>query len=167
MSNPGIHTPQNLDSPDQLRRGFVPDLTRSVRESRRLSVRELAVVLDLSIQAVTAWERGQSAPSPEHLRSLAAALDVRIDDLTSTPVGQADLISLRFRAGLTAMEVASQLSLHKSALSVIENGYRRPPRRVIGPLSELYRRSDDAISSAWEKSRSYITARATPHQSEP
>lgn len=95
-----------------------------MRESRRLSVREIAVVLDLSIQAVTAWERGQSAPSPGRFRNLAAAVGVRIDDLTSMLFAQADLISLRFRAGLTAVEVASQLSIHKSALSVIESGYR-------------------------------------------
>lgn len=86
-------------------------MAASLRESRGLSVRELAAVLDLSIQAVTAWERRQSTPSPRHLRSLASALGVTIDDLTSTPADQADLISLRFRAGLTAMEVASQLAI--------------------------------------------------------
>lgn len=47
--------------------------------------------------------------------------------------------------------------LFKSALSVIENGYRRLPRALVDPLADLYHRGG-AIIAAWEKSRFYVTA---------
>lgn len=54
---------------------------RAIREKRGLSLRALAELSDLSVNAVSLIERGQSSPTVATLHRLAAALGVRIVDL--------------------------------------------------------------------------------------
>lgn len=141
-------------------RNFAPGVMRHARSERKLTLRELAAVLDLSVQAVTAWEQGTSTPSPKHFVQLAKALRLSPDDLIRIPVSEASLISLRDRIGLTATAVAAELGVHKSAFSEIEHGYRRLPPRLLAPLAALYGRSESEISNAWDRARAEVTRRA-------
>lgn len=54
---------------------------RAIRERRGLSLRSLAERSDLSVNAVSLIERGQSSPTVSTLHRLAGALGVRIVDL--------------------------------------------------------------------------------------
>lgn len=54
---------------------------RAIREQRGLSLRALAERSDLSVNAVSLIERGQTSPTVATLHRLAAALGVRIVDL--------------------------------------------------------------------------------------
>ncbi|MHB0878215.1 MAG: helix-turn-helix domain-containing protein [Anaerolineae bacterium] len=63
---------------------------RHLREQRGLSLRALAERSDLSVNAVSLIERGQSSPTVSTLHRLAAALEVRIVDFFgSTDADQA------------------------------------------------------------------------------
>jgi len=141
-------------------RGFAPGVVRRARSERGLSLRELAALLDLSVQAVTAWEQGRSTPAPRHFLALAKALHVTVDDLIRIPITEADLVSLRDRAGMTGTEVAAELDIHKSAFSEIEHGYRRLPARLVQPLARIYQRPESMITAAWERGRADLTRRA-------
>lgn len=140
--------------------GFSPGYLRRARSERDISLRDLALLLDLSTQAVTAWERGTSSPSPKHLAALAEVLRVSVDDLIRIPITEAELASLRDRAGLTGADVAAALETHRSAWSEIEQGYRRLPARLVPPLSALLGRTESEVTQAWERARTNATRRA-------
>lgn len=54
---------------------------RQWRESRGLSLRELAARCGVGASAISEMERGQRRPHPRTIRKLAAALDVAIPEL--------------------------------------------------------------------------------------
>jgi transcriptional regulator with XRE-family HTH domain len=139
---------------------FAHGVLRRARSERGLTIRDLSLLLDVSPQAATAWEQGKSAPSPRHLRELAAVLRITADDLLRTPLNEADLASLRERAGLSATEVARAVGIHRSALSEIERGYRKLPDRLVGELASMYGRDKEVIGQAWQRGRDAATRRA-------
>ena len=139
---------------------FAHGVLRRVRSERGLTIRDLSLLLDVSPQAATAWEQGKSTPSPGHLRKLAEVLKISTDDLLRTPLNEADLASLRERAGLSAAEVARSVGVHRSALSEIERGYRKLPARLHSQLASLYGRDQAMIASAWQRGRDAATRRA-------
>jgi len=54
---------------------------RQLRQRRRLTQDELATAVGVSRSAVAQWESGRSGQATLHLRRLADALGVQIDDL--------------------------------------------------------------------------------------
>ncbi len=140
---------------------FAHGVLRRVRSERGLTIRDLSLLLDVSPQAATAWEQGRSTPSPGHLRKLAEVLRISTDDLLRTPLNEADLASLRERAGLSATEVARSVGVHRSALSEIERGYRKLPPRLCSELAVLFGRDEATISEAWQRGRDAATRRAS------
>lgn len=139
---------------------FAPGAAKVARSKRGLTLDELALLLDCSAQTVSAWEAGNSAPSPRHLVTLADALGVHVDDLLRGPANRADLTGLRERAGLTGSEVAQALGLHKTSWSRIERGYRPIPSAVVLVLATHYRLDQEAIQQAWQRGRDAVTRRA-------
>ena len=57
------------------------------RKARGLSQEELAEDLEVSRQAISKWEQGESYPEVEKLLQLCAALDVSMDELFSGELG--------------------------------------------------------------------------------
>ena len=140
---------------------FAHGVLRRVRSERGLTIRDLSLLLDVSPQAATAWEQGKSTPSPGHLRKLAEVLRISTDDLLRTPLNEADLASIRERAGLSATEVARSVGVHRSALSEIERGYRKLPAQLGNQLATLYGRDHAMIAEAWQRGRDAATRRAS------
>ena len=60
---------------------------RSLREAREWRLERLAVESDIPYPTIARIERGESTPRVVHLRQLAAALDVSLDDLAGGEVG--------------------------------------------------------------------------------
>ena len=139
---------------------FAHGVLRRARSERGLTIRDLALLLEVSPQAATAWEQGKSAPSPGHLGKLAEVLRISTDDLLRIPLNEANLASLRERAGLSATDVARSVGIQRSALSEIERGYRKLPDRLRGQLASLYRRDPAMIARAWQRGRDSATRRA-------
>lgn len=80
--------------------GGLPARLRTLRETRGLSLEDVAQRVKVSRQTVWYWETGRSAPSPQNLQRLAGALDVAIDELgsqppASAPVGGASLATVK------------------------------------------------------------------------
>ena len=60
---------------------------KAARKEKGLSQEDLAETLDVSRQAVSKWEQGESYPEVEKLLQLCAALDVSMDELFSGELG--------------------------------------------------------------------------------
>ena len=75
---------------------------RAIRKRRRLTQADLAYLIDRSVEAISAVERGRSAPSLVTLVRLARALDIRPGDLFDDAAGP-DLSPVRagIMAGIT------------------------------------------------------------------
>ncbi len=54
---------------------------KSIRAEKRIGIRELGRMVDVSGMHISNLEKGKSAPSPELVRKLAAALETDVDEL--------------------------------------------------------------------------------------
>lgn len=72
--------------------GFAENL-RQLRKERNLSQENLAEIMDVSRQAVSKWEQGESYPEVEKLILLSNKLNVSLDCLFSTEIAQGDQVS--------------------------------------------------------------------------
>ena len=61
----------------------LPARLRALRETRGLSLEDVAQRVEVSRQTVWYWETGRSAPTPRNLRRLAGALDATVEELCS------------------------------------------------------------------------------------
>lgn len=59
----------------------LPEKLSLLRKEKGLTQSELAERMDVSRQAVSRWEAGESAPSTENLRRLCELYDVPLDEL--------------------------------------------------------------------------------------
>ena len=57
------------------------DKIRELRSEKRIGIRELGRMVDVSGMHISNLEKGKSAPSPELVRKLAAALETDVDEL--------------------------------------------------------------------------------------
>lgn len=60
---------------------FYPSILPGLRDAAKLTQKELAVAVGVSIDAVKSWENGRRLPRPGYLRRMARALKCRIDQL--------------------------------------------------------------------------------------
>lgn len=56
--------------------GFVPERLSEAREARGLTMVALAQMVDVTPQAISVYERGESTPRPEVLAKISTALNV-------------------------------------------------------------------------------------------
>lgn len=115
------------------------DALVSARRAAGLSQEELAHRLGVDRATVQRWERGTTAPQPQHRRELAGALDVTVDEvgrLLAVPVGttpgprgagdEIDALELVRRA--TASDVATAtLDLLDQAVDDLASSYATTP----------------------------------------
>ncbi len=59
---------------------------KSIRKSRNLSQEELAELMDVSRQAVSKWEQGESYPEVEKLLLLSKRFNISLDSLLSAEI---------------------------------------------------------------------------------
>ncbi len=59
---------------------------KSIRKSRNLSQEELAEIMDVSCQAVSKWEQGESYPEVEKLLLLSKRFNISLDSLLSAEI---------------------------------------------------------------------------------
>jgi transcriptional regulator with XRE-family HTH domain len=103
------------------------------RELRQLRRAELAEQLGVAASTIAAWELGSRVPAAEHLRRLAAALDVELAVLAAsvprredrTPLGEL-IVSRRRELGIRAADVARLAGTSETVMSRWVNGHHRP-----------------------------------------
>ena len=101
-------------------------------------------------ERVSRWERGASAPRPEVLHRIAAAVDVPVEDLLVPVQGAPDLRRLRLLAGLSARQVAEQAHLSLPTYARWEAGRidRMPPTAALEGLAAALSVSVDDATAA-------------------
>ncbi|MCL6447867.1 MAG: helix-turn-helix domain-containing protein [Armatimonadetes bacterium] len=103
---------------------------RFLRESRGLSIEDLAEISELPVSSLEKFERGQATPDLEDLKKLSEALNVtlryflehsnRINSLGYR------LKKLRLKQGLTIAALAERCGVSPGLISQIENGQTTP-----------------------------------------
>ncbi|CAN7508733.1 helix-turn-helix transcriptional regulator [Knoellia sp. LjRoot47] len=134
-----------------------PDLLVDAQALRHARVRagftqhELARLVGVAGgERVSRWERGASAPRPEVLHRIAAAVDVPVEDLLVPVQGAPDLRRLRLLAGLSARQVAEQAHLSLPTYARWEAGRidRMPPTAALEGLAAALSVSVDDATAA-------------------
>ncbi|CCH75936.1 Helix-turn-helix domain protein [Nostocoides japonicum T1-X7] len=133
-----------------------PEALRHARVRVGLTQHELARLIGVAGgERVSRWERGASAPRPEVLHRIAAAVDIPVDELLVPAQGGPDLRRLRVLAGLSARQVAEQAHLSLPTYARWEAGRidRIPPTAAIEGLAAALSVSVDDTTAALSVAR--------------
>lgn len=103
---------------------------RFIRESRGLSIEDLAEISEIPVASLEKFERGQAVPDLEDLKKLSEALNVNLRYFLEQS-DQANslgyrLKKLRLKQGLTITALADRSEVSPGLLSQIENGQTTP-----------------------------------------
>jgi transcriptional regulator with XRE-family HTH domain len=112
------------------------------RELRQLRRADLAEQVGVAASTIAAWELGSRAPGPDHLRRLAAALDVELAVLAAsvpqregrTALGEL-IVSRRRELGIRSADVARRAGTTETVISRWVNGHHRPVAASIRRLA--------------------------------
>lgn len=103
------------------------------RELRQLRRADLAKQLGVATGTIAAWELGSRVPAADHLRRLAAALDLEPAVLAAsvperedrTPLGEL-IVARRRELGIRSADVARRAGTSETVISRWVNGHHRP-----------------------------------------
>jgi len=103
------------------------------RELRQLRRAEVAEQLGVAASTIAAWELGSRVPGADHLRRLAAALDLEPAVLAAsvpqredrTPLGEL-IVSRRRELGIRSADVARRAGTSETVISRWVNGHHQP-----------------------------------------
>ncbi len=131
-----------------------PDAPRAVRlqalrQSKRLSRAQLALMAGVSPETVRNAEQGRCEPSARVAGQLAQALGVTVGDLQ--PETPATLKGLRAATGLTQRAMSKVIGMSAAMVSKVEQGtygVRDPARWAVG-----YQVTPEEWTRAWQAGR--------------
>ncbi len=120
---------------------------RFMRESRGLSIEDLAEISELPASMLEKFESGQATPDLEDLKKLSEALNVTLRyflDQTDRPDSLGyRLRKLRQKQGLTVAALAEKAGVSPGLLSQIENGQTTP---LLDTLEKIARVLNTSVS---------------------
>ncbi len=137
---------------------FSPARLVQSRLDRGWSQGRLAVALDVSINTVGAWERGDRTPAPPVFLTLAQQLKVEPASLLSVPRGQWTMLELRVAAGLYQAAAAHKLDISATVLRHIELAYAEVPAAQLEEFAAVYQSTPDEIVGCWKRTRTQLLA---------
>ncbi|MQL52711.1 helix-turn-helix domain-containing protein [Desulfofundulus thermobenzoicus] len=123
------------------------DKLRFIRESRGLSIDDLAEISELPVSLLEKFENGQASPDLEDLKKLSAALNISLRYFLeqtdrSHSLGYR-LRRLRQKQGLTVAALADKAGVSPGLLSQIENGQTTP---LLDTLESIARALHTSVS---------------------
>ena len=107
---------------------------------------ELARRVGVSNQAATAWERQGSQPHMRHLRRIAAALGVGLDELSPEPDDMPSDVAGVWAADPATAEGQSMNNEERQILGSIDWQDREPTPQVLAALLAVVRMSPPAAT---------------------
>lgn len=145
--------------------GFSAAALRRTMNRAGMSADELAELVGVARQTVSAWLNSVTVPSPGSLSKVASVLEVDVAEFTPAIAGEPVLVDLRVRAGFTQTAAAAELGVARTVLGVIERGQRRElPVQLAAAMATAYGVTHSEIEAAWdatlESRRQRLTARA-------
>ncbi|MEU3501697.1 helix-turn-helix transcriptional regulator [Streptomyces hundungensis] len=138
---------------------FSPSGLRAARGVRGMSQDDVARAIGVTPNTVGRWERGKGAPSSRLFGALVELLGVPRSTLLAPLSPEADLATLRTRAGLRQEDVAHELAVQRSDVSEMELGTSRMKDEWAIPLHELYAVPLDRLARAQEVTEAQWQAR--------
>ena len=63
----------------------VHEILKNLREKNKLTQEEMAIRINITRQAVSRWETGETQPNPQMLKVLSREFDVSINTLLGSP----------------------------------------------------------------------------------
>jgi transcriptional regulator with XRE-family HTH domain len=129
---------------------FSPDGLREVRDELGWSQNDAAKAIGTTPNSVGRWERGKGAPSPRLFAALVEKTGMPRSRFLKPLSADADLATLRTRAGFRQEDVAERLGVQASDVSAMEQGTGRIRDEWAPSLCELYRVSAERLTQARE-----------------
>lgn len=125
------------------------------REALQLSRQTLAEMVGVSCRTISNWELGHRRPSPRHLRALATALEIPVEQLAAclardpgvSPLG-ALIDRRRIELGISSSELAREIGATEATLSRWVNGHHRPRPESLRRLAHALQVSTDTLRLA-------------------
>lgn len=112
---------------------------RFIRESRRLSVKDLSEISEIPLTTLEKFETGQATPDMEDMKKLSEALNVTIryflDQSERMDSLGYRLRKMRQKQGLTISALADRAGVSPGLLSQIENGQTTPLLDTLGQIA--------------------------------
>ncbi|RGP48272.1 XRE family transcriptional regulator [Rhodococcus erythropolis] len=142
-------------------RGFSAARLRRYRQARKATIEDLADAAGVSPQAISAWENGRAAPTPELLARVASKLRITVADIVPIPDDELSLSDRRAHAGLTQSRAAESLGISATLLGRIEKGKKEYDLSRAQQLADLYGVDVDMIERSWQRDRERRKAIAT------
>ncbi|SIJ33292.1 putative transcriptional regulator [Mycobacteroides abscessus subsp. bolletii] len=127
---------------------FDTDALRNARVRADLTRAQLAQILGTEVEVIRQWELGISAPVPQSVPRIAAAVGLRPADLFVSNGRGHTLADLRIMAGLTQSELASAISSNRAAVSKIERGKSPLPTQQIASYASTLGVNKDELEHA-------------------
>ena len=113
---------------------------RFMRESRNLSLKDIAEISEITLSTLEKFESGTAKPDSNELKKLSEALNIPMryfldQDDSSNTIGSR-LKKLRAEQGMTATALADKAGVSPGLISQIENGQTTPLLKTLGSLAE-------------------------------
>lgn len=121
---------------------------KELRKSKNITQEKLAELTGISRATIANYEKGYRKISPENGQLIKDVL--KIENIFDNDEKQLQellisLTSLKVKNGLSSTDLSSKLGVSRSTLSRIENGTRKPSKKVIERINELLSESHDTI----------------------
>lgn len=130
--------------------GFSPEALRRILTRDGVTIEDLADEIGVSRQAVSAWLKGVTRPSPRSLVRAAEVLGVSAGDLTPHSSSRIHLADLRSRSGFNQAELAGRLGIAPSKLSDIERGRQRTDEDLAARIASVLEVEEADVVAAWD-----------------
>jgi len=135
---------------------FSPKELLGARTRRGWSQGRLAAALEVSVNTVGGWERGERTPGPPVFLAMARELQVDPALLLSVPRALWTLLELRAVAGLHQAAAAKELNINPTTLSHIELAYAEIPDDRLEDFARVYRSTPNEITRCWKRTRTRL-----------
>uniref|UniRef100_UPI003F4944D0 helix-turn-helix domain-containing protein n=1 Tax=Nocardia suismassiliense TaxID=2077092 RepID=UPI003F4944D0 len=132
---------------------YAPQRTQILRERAGVGVDVIAVKCEVTVGTVRGWLAGRLTPSETNGTKLAAALGVRVPDLTNTPPDQPTLRQLRQWRGLRGEDAAKSAGIGITPVYTAETYVSPMPDHIRTALANAYDVSEDEVEAAWQRGR--------------
>lgn len=135
-------------------RGFVPSQITMHRQARSMSRGELARLIGVTTGAVGMWERGETTPQVDTLKTAADLLNVQMDEFIQIPPAERYLGDLRALRGLTQPQLAKLLPVSMTTLAQLERGEAKLTDSVASSIAKALEVPVNTVVEAYERVRS-------------
>jgi transcriptional regulator with XRE-family HTH domain len=134
-------------------RGFVPSQIAKYRQAHGMSRGELARLIGVSTGAVGGWERGETTPQVDTLKSVAELFQVPMEAFIQIPQEERFLGDLRALRGMTQPQMAKVLPISMTTLAQLERGEARLTDQTAQSIANVLELPSDTVIEAYERVR--------------